>query len=179
MEQDFLDLKLKTNTETKGIAIFSKDNKHRFVLSRDWAPQGEVLTFIMLNPSIGNESILEHTTQTCAIRAKQWGYSGILILNLFSYISTNPNDLTKVCHPEGDPHNIYMIKNIIRELPEQADIIAAWGRMGKLFNRDKQVIEAINRPLLCLGINQDGTPSHPLHLPYKNLPRPFLAKGEV
>jgi hypothetical protein len=158
------------------IAAFSEDLRYRYILSRDWKEEGDILAFILLNPSIGDEKILERTTTGCMNRAHRLGYSGMVVMNLFAYISTNPAELKKVMDPVG-PFNDSIIESFFEKAehqPGKIDVIAAWGRNGRYLGRDKEVVRLVRRPLMCLGQNKDGTPKHPLHLSYDELPRPYV-----
>lgn len=77
---------------TIGAASFSADNKYRQILSRIWDKGvGNSCVFIMLNPSTATSNIDDPTVRRCIGFAKSWGYGGLYILNLFDFISTNPN----------------------------------------------------------------------------------------
>jgi len=60
------------------------------------------------------------------------------------------------------------IKNddIIKQIANKCHyIVAAWGTLGSFMNRDQQVIKLLgHRELYCLGVNQNGSPKHPLYL---------------
>ena len=161
-----------------GGATFSEDGTYRYVLSRDWEANGKLIVWIMLNPSIGDDSILERTTAGCLKRSQAWGFGAMIVLNLFAYISTDPKELKIVEDPIGKFNNGF-IQVIGRNSPEDALFIAAWGNHGKHLNRDKEVAELLGtRDLYCLGINKDGSPRHPLHMSHSIHPELWCGAGD-
>jgi hypothetical protein len=148
----------------ENLALFSEDGKYRYGLSRDWKEDGPVIVFVMLNPSIGDEKRLEQTTAGCMKRAINWNYAGMIVINLFAYIATKPEELKQIQDPVG-PDNDSWIKTLVEVLPSDAKIVAAWGNHGKLYNRDREVLKLLKeRDIYCLGMNMDKSPKHPLHM---------------
>ncbi|GAB6073605.1 hypothetical protein JCM15786_02620 [Nautilia lithotrophica] len=74
-------------------AIFSKNRKYRYVLSRIWDDTKEKIVFIGLNPSTADETIDDPTVRKCIAYAKKWGYVGFYMLNLFAYRATEPGKM--------------------------------------------------------------------------------------
>ena len=90
--------------------------------------------------------------------AYQWGFGGLIMVNLFAFKATLPSDLRKANHPIGKDNN----KFIIEHQRESGIVLVAWGNDGALHNRDKEVLDFINNPM-CLKINKTGQPAHPLY----------------
>ena len=100
-----------------------------------------------MNPSIADESFDDPTLTRCINFAKDWGYGGLIMVNLFAYMSTYPMELKKVKLPIGKDNNMHILKNYLKsELT-----VVAWGNDGYFLSRDKEVLEIINRPM-CLKI---------------------------
>jgi hypothetical protein len=159
-------------------AVFSEDGRYRYILGRDWEPFGRTIVWIMLNPSIGNEFILESTTAGCMTRAQKWGYAGMIVLNLFALIETDPEKLKRTPEAIG-PLNNKVIESINLQAPEDSVFIAAWGNHGKHLGRDIEVTNMLNdRDLYCLGTNKNGTPRHPLHMSHSIRPELWRGAGE-
>lgn len=151
-------------------AYISNCELYRYELRRIWDEDKPKVLFIMLNPSTADSNKDDPTIRRCIDYAKDWGFGGILVGNLFAYRSTNPNGLLKVDDPVGDD-NIWHIKNLV----SQSDtIVCAWGnssivkRLDKKIKYDYRPLTVIKNSLHCLELSNDGTPKHPLQLK-KNL----------
>jgi hypothetical protein len=98
------------------------------------------------------------TLTRCINFAKDWGYGGLIMVNLFAYMSTYPSELKKVKLPIGKENNKYILKS---HQKSQSTVIA-WGNDGDFLERDKEVLKIISNPM-CLNINKSGQPAHPLY----------------
>ncbi|WP_313771616.1 DUF1643 domain-containing protein [Bacillus velezensis] len=130
--------------------------------------------FIMLNPSIADTSVCDKTLNRCVNFSKYRGYGGMIIVNLFAYISPYPQDLKKIDDPIGENNNEYLL-----EVAKMADkIILAWGNAfnGEVFNkREKEVLELL-KDYSCYCIKKtrdDKFPRHPLYLSSELKPIPY------
>ena len=140
-------------------ATFSNCRKYRYSLSRIWDKKKKLVLFIGLNPSTANEEVDDPTIRRCVNYVQNWGYGGLIMVNLFAYRVTLPSGLKKVKYPIGEDNDKY-----IMTLSKKADItVAAWGNNGNLYGRDKQVFDLISN-LMCLKLNKSGQPAHPLYL---------------
>ena len=140
-------------------ATFSNCRKYRYSLSRIWDKKKKLVLFIGLNPSTANEEVDDPTIRRCVNYVKNWGYGGLIMVNLFAYRVTLPSGLKKVKYPIGEDNDKY-----IMTLSKKADItVAAWGNNGNLYGRDKQVFDLIPN-LMCLKLNKSGQAAHPLYL---------------
>ena len=140
-------------------ATFSNCRKYRYSLSRIWDKKKKLVLFIGLNPSTANEEVDDPTIRRCVNYVQNWGYGGLIMVNLFAYRVMLPSGLKKVKYPIGEDNDKY-----IMTLSKKADItIAAWGNNGNLYGRDKQVFDLIPN-LMCLKLNKSGQPAHPLYL---------------
>jgi len=142
----------------KKSAVFSNCRKYRYSLTRSWNSAGGYVLFIGLNPSIADEKIDDPTLTRCINFAKDWGYGGLIMVNLFAYMSTYPIDLKKVKLPIGNNNN----KHILKNHQKSQLTVAAWGNDGHFLKRDKEVLKIICNPM-CLNINKSGQPAHPLY----------------
>ena len=145
------------NTINKS-AVFSPCRKYRYSLTRAWNLTGNYVLFIGLNPSIADELIDDPTLKRCINFAKDWGYGGLIMVNLFAYVSTHPSDLKNTKLPIGKENDKHILKN---HQKSQLTVIA-WGNDGYLYERDKEVLAIIDSPM-CLNINKSGQPAHPLY----------------
>lgn len=148
------------------------EGPYRYWLSRFWDTGYGTCAWVMLNPSTADASEDDPTIRRCIGFSKAWGFSGLVVVNLFAWRATDPHELVCQQHvddvigPENDRH--------IEEALSQADrIILAWGahtiaRRG----RGKQVARIAwdNGEPECLGETKYQTPKHPLYVPRTTIP---------
>ncbi len=140
-------------------AHFSPCGLYRYDLWRKWDMFGNgSIAFIGLNPSTADAIQDDPTVRRCINYAKGWGYSGMVMLNLFAYRATLPSDMKKVEDPIGPETDA-----CIRKYAETHRLVAVWGVHGCYRDRDKQVLSYLN-DLYCLGLTKEGHPKHPLYL---------------
>lgn len=154
--------------------ILSDDRVYRYVLWREWSPGGYAM-FIGLNPSTADETRDDPTIRKCIGFAKLWGLGALCMVNLFAFRATAPNWMKKQDNPVGE-HNEY---HIISNAKDAACVVAAWGRHGSHRNQDLAVrdwLSGIGVPLLCLRTNKDGSPQHPLYIPYETTLKNWVPK---
>lgn len=144
--------------------IFDNDNnpKYRYVLECIWKPNTKLVTFVMLNPSVADYEICDPTLNRCVGFAQKWGFGGMTILNLFAYITPNPDELLVVNDPVGEKND--EIIDIIISVSDE--IVFAWGAdYGHLFGRDQFIIDKLKEYLpKCIAKSKKGHPRHPLYL---------------
>jgi hypothetical protein len=150
---------------TDSYAVFDTARAHRFALTRRWAGDGATAAFIMLNPSTATAAANDATLRRCISAARRTGHNALLVLNLFTAISTDPRALVDHPEPAGP-----IPDDALTVLAPLADtVIAAWGTgHSALHHRATTVAELLVRQRLrpmCLGTNRDGTPKHPVRLP--------------
>ncbi len=148
-------------------ADLSPCGTYRYRLSRQWDALLPILYFIMLNPSTADASIDDPTIRKCLGFAMRAGYGGIDVLNLFAFRATNPAELHALARtPEAQigPDN----DRYLASVPAGADVCFAWGAHARRYaSRVAQVRYLLgNTRWLCLKRLDDGTPAHPLMLPY-------------
>lgn len=142
----------------KGAKI-SQDKKYWYQLWRIWDNKLPTIAFIGLNPSYADEEVNDPTINWCIEFTKKWGYGGFYMINLFAFISTDPDKLSKQDNPVGLDND-----NHIREIASKVEkVICAWGNYGIIQNRNIQVLNLIKEPY-CIKINLSGQPAHPLYL---------------
>ena len=145
-------------------AIFSPCKKYRYTLWRAWEiPEfPQVCLWIMLNPSVADEKINDPTVARCIKYSQGWGFTGLIVCNIFAVRSTDPRILynqPNCIGPENDAHITRCIKSADK-------IICAWGNHGQIDGRGKRVLEMISdsgKTPYCLEQNSGGEPKHPLY----------------
>jgi len=142
-------------------AIFSDDRKYRYSLWRIWSPNKPLLMTIGLNPSVASEISDDPTITRLQSRAYKAGYGGLLMANLYAYISTNPYALLKGGDFIGEYTDYYL-----RQMIEMSDKqLCGWGSFNPVKYRASIILRMIKEPY-CLGVNADGQPKHPLYVGY-------------
>ena len=96
-------------------AFFSNCKKYRYTLWRIWDKNKPYAVFIGLNPSVADATIDDPTIRRCIKYAKDWNLGGLYMLNLFSYIATNPKEMKNNKYPIGKLNDEWLIK-ISKEL---------------------------------------------------------------
>jgi hypothetical protein len=154
-------------------ATFSPCGFYRYRLSRKWG-NGPRLAFIMLNPSTADVDTDDPTIRRCVRFARDAGYDGIVVGNLFAWRATDPTELRTVAAPIG-PGNDAVLADIICGAPV---VVCAWGGKGALFNRNQcvlQLVWGLGRVPHCLRTTRGGHPAHPLYLPAHLRPIPIAS----
>lgn len=142
-------------------AIFSDDRKYRYALWRVWSLIHKPLMIIGLNPSTANEITDDATITRCMARASQNSFGGLLMANLYAYVSTDPNILLEDGEFVGIENDAYL-KQLIRL---SGKVVCGWGSFRPVAKRADTVLKMIPEPY-CLGINLDSQPKHPLYIGY-------------
>lgn len=141
-------------------ATFSNCRRYRYALWRNWFNEGPRVAFIGLNPSTADESANDPTIRRCIGFARGWGYSGLVMVNLFAWRATDPKHLAKVEDPVGPMND----ETLLWACCTCTRTVAAWGANRWAEGR-AGVVTAQLLYLWCLGTTKAGQPKHPLYLP--------------
>lgn len=155
-------------------AIFSPCRTWRYTLTRRWNstlfdPIGEVASparlaaFIGLNPSTADETQDDPTVRRCIQYAKDWGYGGMVMLNIFAFRATDPRVMMAAPDPVGPDNN----RALLICGAQASIVVAAWGTHGNFQNRHQNILKLFQEAgvtLHCLKKTKDGLPGHPLYL---------------
>lgn len=119
--------------------------------------------WVGLNPSTADENVLDPTLRRIRRYSLEWGFTSFIMTNLFAFRSTDPRKMLEQADPVGPLNNVYLKMTALKcEL-----IVACWGTHGVHQDRDRQVstlLSTSHAPIVCLGVNSNGTPKHPLYL---------------
>lgn len=152
----------------KNTAQLSNCRQYRYALWRTWDEQKPRVMFIGLNPSTADETLDDPTLKRCMQFARDWGYGGVCIANLFAFRATQPEDMKRAKDPIGPDTDQWL-----QRLAEECQIIiAAWGNDGRFLQRSQQV-RLLLSDLHYLRMNKSGEPAHSLYLPASLQPQPF------
>lgn len=140
-------------------AVLSPCRKYRYSLFRWWDKSKPYVMFIGLNPSTADETKDDATIRRCIQFAKDWGFGGLCMANLFAFRATVRADMKKYSYPTGFQNDEWLL--ILAK--DAALIVAAWGTDGNHLGREKRVKDMMP-PMKCLGKTLGGHPKHPLYL---------------
>lgn len=148
-------------------AEFSECRTYRYGLWRLWDKDKPFIMFIGLNPSTASEYLDDPTIRRVKRFASDWGYGGVYMCNLFGFVTQYPQELKTCADPLGDNDRwLLSYKEICK------DVLFAWGSFKESKERGLKVMSMFTNAV-CLGINKDGSPKHPLYVSAKTLPLPI------
>jgi hypothetical protein len=158
--------------KTPNGAHISECGKYRYALWRSWeGGNGKYVNFVMLNPSTADATINDATIRLCIGYAKRWGYSGIVVTNLYAYRATDPKDLFSVAADlRRGKENAYWLALAANGA---GLIVAAWGNHGTKDGRSlavRQLFQSWGKTMFFLRVSKNGEPCHPLRLPKSLIP---------
>jgi hypothetical protein len=148
-------------------ALISDCGAYRYWLARVWALGKPILVWVMLNPSTADAQIDDPTIKRCMAFARENGYGGILVVNLFAFRATKPEHMKAAADPVGPDNDLWLA--LVYEMVKATggDVVAGWGVHGTLRDRDYDVVAQAERAgvaMKCLGHSKDGCPKHPLYI---------------
>ena len=162
------------DTGNRATAVFDADRRYRYMLTRIWDTSLPPAVWIMLNPSTADAFKPDATLTRCKRFVEDHlatEAGGVLVVNLFALISTEPAGLALVDDPVG-PYNDLFLK----AAAESGPVIAAWGSRSIATARAQQVTGSLVRAgikLRCLKVTKDGQPWHPLYVHSEIAPSPY------
>ena len=163
-------------------AHFSACEKFRYWLRRDWDLTKAPISFLMLNPSTADEMVNDPTIERCQRRAITMGYGSMIIVNLFPFRMTDSKLLNTVDNLLGDAAQA---DGAILRAVELAEItVCGWGKHTLAAPRAQHIMTLIKQAglqntglqqkVMCLQLNADNSPQHPLYIGYAKHPVPFV-----
>ena len=155
-------------------AEFSPDGCERLWLSRKVAEMGPVGLVIGLNPSTAGATIASNdpTIKKMTVFARNWGWSGFWMTNVFTCIETYSAKLrTLQFEAAVGACGTQVLEAAIPLAPE---IVVCWGAAvpKHMIHRISSVCVRIRHlkkhdaRVLCFGTSKGGHPVHPLYLSY-------------
>lgn len=146
-------------------AYLSQDRLYRYWLLRVWNEALPVMAVIGVNPSTADETMDDATIRKDIGFASRLGFGGILKLNVAAFRSTDPKQCKAAYAPIGFFNDASNLVAAVEHF-KATMVVAAWGKNGNHFPHEcKRIVDAFP-DLWCWGKNGDGTPRHPLMLPY-------------
>jgi hypothetical protein len=164
-------------------AVISPCGCYRYILWREIpeGPRTRRCLFVMLNPSTADAIKDDPTSRRCLGFAKRWGCSAITVVNLYAFRATKPANLSAELMRGADvvgPDNLAHVEQQLAIFRAGlGPIVAAWG--ANPFATGQPTIQYWLRQsgALCLGMNKDGSPRHPLYVKADQPLIPWNPKG--
>lgn len=165
---------LKTNYDcVVSEAGISSCKKYRWWLHRVWDPSLPLVIWVMLNPSTADHRKNDPTIMKVMRYSKRWGYGGILVLNIYAYRTSRPENL-----PDDENLRVgYRNDSFIRSMFQYAKaegiaVVCAWGAKHRERGcRVRRMAADLGLPLLGLEVALNGEPKHPRFLSETLCPR--------
>ena len=161
--------------DAKVEAVFSPCEAYRYKLSEIWNPDGPLVLWILMNPSVACTDHSEPAVGRTGAFSRAWDFGGQLAGNVYVYRATGRSWLLEVYDPVG-------LCNDVRFLwmtSQASQIILAFGKPpGVLQARGKPVIDLLtpDQWLSYLRLLKNGeTLEHPLYVP--GIQEPQLRNG--
>ena len=148
-------------------ASFDSSGAFRYRLWRTWDKQLERVCFVMLNPSKADAEHDDPTIRRCLGFARDNGYGGLDVVNLFAYRTPSPRELM-TCPDAVGPENE---RHLAAAIEDCATTVAAWGVPGSDGWHRYETLRVAS--LKCLGITLGGHPRHPLYVAANAAFRPW------
>jgi len=155
--------------ETIKSAEFSECGNYRFVLRRDWGfTERPVAMCIGLNPSKANSEKDDATIQILVRSLNHLGFGGLRMVNLYSYISTQPKRLFEVSDSLAG-NDAWLLTTAFG----CQEIIFCWGDFKRIEHRAKKVVGMFPNGK-CFGKNASGSPLHPMAIMWQGIKKEEL-----
>jgi hypothetical protein len=112
---------------------------------------------IGLNPSNASEVKNDPTIRHLRTNLSKLGYGGFYMMNLFAFVSSEPEALLTCEDPLGqNDSKLAEVEALCK------DVIVCWGGFKQAEERIKEVLPRYPNAK-CFGINANGTPWHPMY----------------
>ncbi len=130
------------------------------------------LVCIGINPSTADPTRLDPTLQSVERIAKNNGFDGFMMINVYAQRATVPKDLDKVCNPLLRAENLAAFRHVLSLCDGRPTIWAGW---GTLIEKRPYLFDCL-RDMIAVGEEYDarwvsfgahskaGHPHHPLYL---------------
>jgi hypothetical protein len=127
----------------------------------------------MMNPSTADHRKNDPTIMKVIRYSKRWGYGGILVLNIYAYRTSRPENLPKQEELRVGYKNNYWLGVVFRYAKmKKAPVICAWGAKHKERGcQVRRMAADLGLPLLGLETALNGEPKHPRFLSETLSPR--------
>lgn len=157
---------LRQNLDRSAGAIFGGEaEEYRYLLWRGWLGQ-RTITWLMCNPSVADELVLDSTLRRCWSFSEKWGFGRMEIVNLFAFRATEPKVMKAVAGMGVDVIGPRNDDFILHSAISAERVVCGWG-MNDFGGRGDVVVNMLTMramELFALKVTKDGAPGHPLYV---------------
>jgi len=152
-------------------AILDDTRTYRYRLSRPALdPSVPPVLWVGLNPSKADETVDDPTVRKLYGFQVQWSLNtrgATELVNAFALRATDPKELRRHPDPVGPDNDDHIRRAADEVVSDKGTIVVAWGAHPFAQVRARRVREILwPFELRCLGVTKDGSPRHPLYVPY-------------
>ncbi|MBU2113675.1 MAG: DUF1643 domain-containing protein [Gammaproteobacteria bacterium] len=124
------------------------------------------------HPSTADANVDDPTIRRCKRFAQDFGYTGLIVVNLYAFRATNPKALSFAADPIGPDNDTH-----IKALCAHRDVICSWGANAGIdrVSAVVQLLKSVNSSMYHLGLTKGGMPKHPLYI---SASQPIIKWGE-
>src|SRR5205814_5553325 len=147
-------------------ACISSEKVYRWWLFRCWEPTLPLIIWVMMNPSTADHQKNDPTILKVIRYSTRWGYGAVLVLNIYAFRSSRPENLPQVMSAAVGWANDWWIKTIFTYAKrKKVPVVCAWGvKHGDRGRQVRQIAAGLRLRLQCLEIALNGEPKHPRFL---------------
>lgn len=163
-----------------GGAVLSACGRYRYHLWRVWDTARPQVAWVMLNPSKADATVDDLTLKKCMGFARQWGYGGVHIVNLYAWRHKDPEVLASFVAEGGDGVGPENEAHLRAAMERTTLVVCAWGGHPLARALAPSFFAKVPAGVVCecLGRTAEGAPRHPSRLAYATPREPFAAEVE-
>ena len=152
-------------------AMFSDDRVYRYALWRSWDAKAPFVNFVLLNPSTADAEVDDPTVTRLMVRAKKAGFGGVVVTNVYGFRSTDPDVVKKQARAGVDVVGIKNDEAIVKFARKAGAVIIGWGKHCDEVSPGRSafvlgLLQSLGCKIFAVAWNDDGSPRHPLYVPY-------------
>ena len=128
-----------------------------------------------MNPSTADHRKNDPTILKIMRYSKRWDFGAVLVLNIYAFRSSRPENLPQVMSEAVGRLNDWWIRTMFQfAMRKGIPVICAWGVKHKERGaRVREVADETGLQLMCLEVALNGEPKHPRFLSEGLNPRPL------
>lgn len=156
-------------------AVFSPCGNYRYSLTRAWDDSKPRVCFLMQNPSVANDCEDDPTVKKCIGFARRWGFGSIVVVNIRSFVATDPTDVGCAAAKGMDTVGADNGRYVREALSQCKSLVVACGGDESMLDAARETLADCcdGMEISCIGYTQNDVPRHPSRLGYATPREPF------